>query len=553
MKLQIIITLCSIFLLIGCGNNNKGDEMNANTALNSLNDKLNAYSAVKIDCNLEHLTAREVALVSKLAEAGVIADEIYWEQANNDGIMVRDSLLGVKTDAGRAYLKYVLINYGPYDVLDDNKRFVGNGSAQRFAGGGFYPIDITKEEFAKHIADNPSDKGAFESGYTVIVRDENKRLTAVPYSNYYTKTERYAELLEEAAELCDEITLKNYLILRAKAARTNEYYESDVAWMDVKGKIDVIIGPIESYADGLYNYRTAYEAVVMVKDEKGSAELDMFKENINNFQHNLPWAEKYYVDAKESGTILQMVNVAYFGGNCNQGVKTIAAALPNDPAVTESKGSKKSMFKNMMEAKFDKILAPIADILLSKDVQNYVRKENMVSFVTLHEVSHNLGRGFVYNNAKLTVRGALKEKYSSLEELKADICAMYNLKYLHDIGKSSDENLKADVITYIAGLFRSMRFGAEEAHGIANYIQFRYLMAKGGIIRTKEGYYTYNSDKFFAAVSDLTKYVLELQAIGDYKAAEDLIKKYGVGTSEIKADIERIKGVPSDLNCTYTY
>jgi hypothetical protein len=273
----------------------------------------------------------------------------------------------------------------------------------------------------------------------------------------------------------------------------------------------------------------------------------MFKQSISDYQNQLPWDKKYYVPAQADGTVLQMVNVTYFGGDCNKASKTIASALPNDPAVYEKKGGKKSMFKNIMEAKFDKIVKPIADIMITPEMRQYVSKQHMISFVTLHEIAHNLGRGYVYQNENLTVKAALKEKYSPIEELKADICGMFAQKVLFDQGKYTQEDLTKAMVTYVAGLFRSMRFGAESSHGIANFIQFRYLLEKGAISKDSQGFYTFNNDKFFQVVSELGKFALEVESEGDYKKASEFVAKYGNVTPEIMAEFDKVKSVPRDL------
>jgi hypothetical protein len=496
-RLFLLLTLICVttFITISCGNKKEEVQIvdTTNPRIAELQALVDEYAPVKIEADITHLTDRERLLVAKLAKAGKVCDDIFWLQSSKDGLSIRDSLMKMDNEESNLLLKLVNIYYGPYDKMNEYKRFVGTGPGKRPECGGFYPDDMTKEEFEQHIKDNPKDKASFEDLYTVIVRDENKKLKAISYYKYYKDLEKVAKLLDEAVELCDNPSLKTYLQLRAKAFRTDKYFESDWAWMDLKdNNIDVVIGPIESYEDGLFNYKTAFEAVVMIKDVEATKELDMFKENIAKFQEYLPWDKKYFVPAQAGGTILQTVNVAYFGGDCNKASKTIAAALPNDPAVYEKKGGKKSMYKNLMEAKFDKVLQPIAEIMIAPDMLQYVSKQHMVSFVTLHEVSHNLGRGFVYKNPKLTVRAALKEKYSPIEECKADICAMVNQKVLFDLGKITEDDVKKSMVTYVAGLFRSMRFGAESAHGVANFIQFRYLLEKGGIKKTKDGYYTFN-------------------------------------------------------------
>ncbi|HOQ49200.1 MAG TPA: peptidase, partial [Candidatus Kapabacteria bacterium] len=393
------------------------------------------FAKIEITADVSHLSQRERALLEKLIEAGKLCDAIFWKQSSHDAIAVRDSLIKLNTEEAKIFLEYVNINYGPYDVLNENVRFVGVGPEKRPPGGGFYPEDITKEEFENHIKNNPKDKEAFESQYSVIVR-ENGGLKAIPYHHYYPETEKLAKLLEEAAELADNPTLKNYLILRAKATRTDDYYESDMAWMDIENSnIDVIIGPIENYSDALYNYKTAYEAVVMVKDIEASKELEMFQKHIPDFQNNLPYDKKFIEPVKTEKEILQIVNVVYFGGDCQKGTKTIAAALPNDPRVHETKGGKKSMFKNMMEAKFKTIVVPIANEIIAPELRGYVDSKAFTSFVTLHEVSHTLGRGYVYGSKDLTVRKALKERYSAIEETKADILSMFNHQTLLKLGK----------------------------------------------------------------------------------------------------------------------
>jgi hypothetical protein len=564
-----ILAIVVPFAMFSCGNKEEKVVENSDTKqkIAAIQAEIDKFAPVKIEADLSHLTEREKQLVAKLAEAGKICNDIFWHQSSHDAIAVRDSLAKLNDDFSKKTLELVNIYYGPYDKMNEYKRFVDFkvgtfGAEKRPATGGFYPEDMTKEEFEKHISENPADKEAFESLYTVIVRDENKKLKAIPYNEYYNQydksIEKLVKLLAEAAELCDNPSLKKYLELRAEAIKTDKYFDSDWAWMDLQdNNIDVVIGPIESYEDGLYNYKTAHEAVVMVKDVEGTKELEMFKNSIGEFQNQLPWDKKYYVPAQVGGTVLQMMNVVYFGGDCNKATKTIAAALPNDPNVYEKKGGKKSMYKNMMEAKFDKVLKPIADIMLAPELREFVSKKHLVSFVTLHEVSHNLGRGFVYNSAKnapeVSVRAALKEKYSPAEELKADIISMYSHRILFNEGKISQEELKKAIVTYIGGLFRSMRFGAESAHGIANFIQFRYLLEKGAIQKTNEGFYTFDNNVFFDKVSDLTKLILTIQADGDYKKATELIEKYGNSTPEIMAEFEKVKSVPADLNSTYMY
>lgn len=511
------------------------------------------FAKIEITADISHLSARERQLVEKLIEAGKICDEIFWKQSSHDAIAVRDSLIKLNTEEAKIFLDYVYINYGPYDVLNENQRFVGHGPQRRPLGGGFYPEDLTKEEFENHIKNNPADEEAFKSQYTIITR-ENGGLKAIPYHQYYPEIQKLANLLDEAAELADNPTLKNYLKLRAKAFRTDDYYESDMAWVDIENSnVDVVIGPIENYEDELYNYKAAYEAVVMVKDIEATKELEMFKSHIADFQNKLPYDKKYIQPVKTEKEILQIVNVVYFGGDCQKGTKTIAAALPNDPRVTETKGGKKSMYKNLMEAKFKTIVVPIANIIISPELRQYVDSKAFTSFVTLHEVSHTLGRGFVYGKNNLTVRQALKERYSAIEETKADILSMYNHKTLLELGKLDEEYIKKAIVTYIAGLYRSLRFGTNSAHGQANLIQLNYLRQNGAITRNSDGTFSYDKDKFFKVVADLANLILTTQAEGDYNKAGEIIERYGKVNEEIRQTVDKLKNIPRDINTTYKF
>ncbi len=550
-----ILLAASLFATVAC--NKPAQETTKPETLSEqvtmVKNHLDEYSPTEISADMSHLSANEKILVQKLVEAGKLCDAIFWKQSAHDAIPTRDSLINFKTDESKIYLDYVNINYGPYDVLDENKRFVGDGSPTRPLGGGFYPLGMTKADFEAYVQKYPNEKESLESQYTVVVRD-NDKLKAIPYHEYYPESKLLADKLDEAAEYADNATLKNYLKLRAKAIRTDDYYESDMAWLDIKNSnIDIVVGPIENYEDEIFNYKTAHEAVVMVKDIEASKDLDMYKAHIGDFQNKLPFDKKYLEPVKTDNEILQVVNVVYFGGDCQKGTKTIAAALPNDPKVHEAKGGKKSMYKNMMIAKFDKIVVPIANIILAPELRQYVDAKAFTGFVTLHEVSHTLGRGFVYGKKDLSVRKSLEERYSGIEETKADILSMYNHKTMLDMGLVKEDYIKKAIATYIAGLYRSLRFGTNSAHGTANLIQLNFLRENGGIIRNSDGTFTYEQDKFFNAVTELAKLILTTQAEGDYKKAGEIIDKYGKANAEINEGIEKLKSIPRDINTTYKF
>jgi hypothetical protein len=515
-------------------------------------EKLKAYSPVKVDADLSTFSERDKTLLNLLAEAGKIAEDIFWQQSANDAIAVRDSLTKINIPVDDDVREYLRINFGPYDVIYRNERFIPGEPKVRFAGAGFYPQDMTKEEFETFVQVNPDLQDQMESSYTVIVRKEGK-LIPVSYHEYYPQMEELAKKLEEASEFADEPTLKRYLLLRAKAFRTDDYFESDMAWMDVKGNIDIVIGPIETYQDALFGYKASFEAVVMVKDSAATAEFEMFKSLVEYFEKNLPQNPEYTRKKFSSDTQLNLMNVVYFGGDCQKGTKTIAASLPNDPRVRDAKGGKNSMYKNMMEAKFEKILIPIASLVLESDQAKLVDKKAFTSFVTMHEFSHTLGRGFVFGNDKLEIRNALKERYSAIEECKADILSMWNHKMLLQNGNFDEEYITKAQTTYLPGLFRSIRFGTESAHAKANLIQLNFLLEKGAIEILKNGKYRINKEKFWAGVEALANEVLTIEATGDYARAGEFLAKYSVETKAIKKMIEKLKDLPRDIDSSYLF
>ncbi|TNE36031.1 hypothetical protein EP342_00900 [bacterium] len=508
----------------------------------------------KISVDLSNLTSNQRKVINLLVKAGQMADEIFWIQNTPDAVTTRDSLSKLNTPESKIYLNYVKINYGPYDEIYGGERFVGDGPSIRPDGGNFYPSDMSKDEFEEYVTTHPDKAENFKSLYTIIQRKESS-LEAVPYHIAYAdKVKKLAGYLEEAAQYADNPSLKNYLLLRAKAILNDDYYESDMAWMDLANNdIDVVIGPIESYSDKLFGYKTAYESIVMIKDKKASDELDMFEKNIDKFESRLPYDKKYIRETAGKDTKLQVVNIVYFGGNGQQGSKTIAASLPNDPRVHKAKGAKKSMFKNMMEAKFEHIVKPIGNIMMAPELRKYIDKNAFTSFVTLHEVSHTLGRGYVYGKKDVTVASMLKERYSALEECKADIVGLWNISVMHDLGLINDEYLKKAKVTYVAGLYRSIRFGIDRAHGKGNLIQLNYLMDKGAIISNEDGTLSINDGTFFKVVGELAGKILTIQAEGDYEAAGNLFKDYANTTEKINANIERLKDIPRDLDTSYDF
>jgi peptidase M49-like protein len=518
-----------------------------------IEERFEAFSPVLIDPDISHLSEGEQQLIAKLVEAGKLADELFWIQTAPDAIAVRDSLMSAEGNDAKIQLKFVNLMYGPYDRVYEGERFVANGPAKKPPVANYYPQDMTKEEFETYVENHPDQKAALEGQYTVVKRNDDG-LIAVPFHVEYPTVQRIAALLTEASELAENASLKKYLALRAEAIRSDDYFESDMAWMELKdNNVDVVIGPIENYEDQLFNYKTAYECAVMVKDLEGTAELQKYIEHIDAFEKALPQSKEYIRESAGKGNVLEVVNIVYFGGDFQAGIKTIAASLPNDPRVHEAKGGKKQMYKNLMEAKFEKIVVPIAEEILDPALLSFVDKKAFTNFVTLHEVSHTLGRSYVYGKDDLTVRKALEERYSTIEECKADVLGAYNLKHLLKVGLVDDYYIKQSMATYLAGLYRSLRFGAEEAHGRANLLQLNWLRENGAIDFKDGKLYIPDEDKFMATLKELARELLTLQSEGDYERAGVLLDSYGVMNDEINGIVERLSSIPRDLNTSYRY
>ncbi len=554
MKAKIFYIFLAV-LLFSCNTQEEAEiaEQEMSEHHKMIKERIEAYAPVEITTDLSAYTERQQKLIHLLTEAGKITDEIFWHQSAHDAIKVRDSLKKEDTQEAIDMLEYVNINYGPYDVIHGNKRFVGEGPEVRPKGGGFYPQDMTKEEFLEFLENHPDKKQALENQYTVVVRENDSILKAIPYHVHYNQVIKLSEKIEEAASYADNTSLKNYLMLRAEAIRTDDYLKSDMAWMDLSNNdIDIVIGPIENYEDEMFNYKTAYEAVVMVKNKAVTKDIAIFKSNMDDLQKNLPVEDKYKSAEIKEGNVIQAVDVVYFGGDCQKGIKTIAAALPNDPKVAEAKGRKNSMYINHIEAKFEKIVVPIGKVLLDESISNMVDTRAFTRFVTLHEISHSLGMRYVADS-ETPVRKALKERYSPIEETKADILSIYNHQFLNKLGIIDDNELKQSVATYLAGMYRSIRFGHNSAHGRANMIQLNYLREKGAVVKQDNGKFNINFSTFFDVAGGLAKEILEIQGDGDYERAGEILDKYSKITDEIQEEINSLSEIPRDINTVYHF
>ncbi|KGJ87236.1 dipeptidyl-peptidase 3 family protein [Colwellia psychrerythraea] len=506
--------------------------------LSGFEQRLNIYKEVTLTADLSHLSANQKQMLKLLIDASKIMDDLFWQQAFSQD---KKSFLASISD--EKVRRFAEINYGPWDRLNGDKVFLSK-TAPKAHGAEFYPADMTKAEFEQSEFNDK--KGL----YSIVSRDGEGKLVSIPFSEiYHDQMDRAAAILDEAAKFADDKEFANYLTMRAQALRTDEYQASDFAWMDMKNNpIDVVIGPIESYEDQLYGYRAAFESYVLIKDLAWSDKLAKYAQFLPELQKGLPVAKKYKAEVPGSDADLNAYDVIYYAGHSNAGSKTIAINLPNDEEVQLKKGTRRLQLKNAMRAKFDAIMLPIADTLIVPEQRKNVTFTGFFANTMFHEVAHGLG---IKNtlNGKGPVRQALKEHASALEEGKADILGLYMIRQLLNKGAITEGTLKDYYTTFMAGIFRSIRFGASSAHGKANMVRFNYFQEKGAFSRNEQGLYSINVEKMTAAIDSLSELILTLQGNGDYQGVDNLVKESGVIGETLAADLARLEtaNIPVDI------
>ncbi len=509
---------------------------------------LSQYSITKIKYDSKLLSEREKQVVKKLYEASKLMDELFLDQVYSKNFEIKDELEKQSNENAYLTFKYFKMNFGPFDRLNRNKCFYGD--LKKPEGANFYPDDLSKEDFDNWIKNNPQDKDSFTSEFSVIRRTDH-RLVAIPYSKYYQdKLGKAAKLLRDAAEYCDNASLKKYLELRATAFETNDYYESDMAWMDLKDhNIEFIIGPYEVYEDEMFNYKASFEAFLTIKDPVESKKLERFSAYLTELEKNLPLDEKYKNFERGSESPIVVVNEIFSAGDTKAGVQTLAFNLPNDERVRAAKGSKKVMLKNIHEAKFEKLLKPIAKIVLDKSQLPYVTFDGFFNHTLMHEMSHGVGPGFItVNGEKTEVKKELKENYSKIEECKADILGMYNNIFMIEKGEFPKKSEKEIWATFLAGIFRSVRFGINEAHGGGNAIIYNYLLEKGGYVyNPKTEKVKVDFKKVYPALKVLANKILTIEATGDYEGSKSFIAQYAVSSPSMDKLRSKLSKLPVDI------
>ena len=500
------------------------------------------YADFTLTTDLGHLSEDQRQMLVLLIEASKIMDDLFWRQSFGDNY--REWLDSIEDDRARRFAE---LNYGPWDALDDDKPFI-EGFGSKPLGARFYPVDMSREEFENAFL--PNKRGL----YSFVRRDHEGKLTLVPYHvEYRAELAAAAGLLRDAARHAESPDFANYLKLRAAALISDDFQLSDMYWMDVKdNEIDVVIGPIETYMDRLFGYRTAYEAYVLVKDLEWSERLGRFAGFLPALQEGLPVPDAYKRESPGTNADLNAYDVVYYAGHSNAGSKTIAINLPNDEEVQLEKGSRRLQLKNAMQAKYIRILQPIADVLIDESQRKHITFDAFFSNTMFHEVAHGLGIKNTINGSG-TVQHALQEYASSMEEGKADILGLYMITELHRAGELGGVDLRDFYVTFMAGIFRSVRFGAASAHGKANMVRFNYFLDAGAFVRdTETGRYRVDFDRFQDAISSLSRLLLTLQGDGDYEGAKELTESRGIITPTLQADLDRLTEANIPVDITFT-
>ena len=542
-RLKFYAPIVSVFLLIGLVIQNCTGDTGMNGRENgsqemSIEDRLDQYTSFTLTTDVSGLSENQKKMIPLLIEAAEAMDKVFWMEAYGDKSELMDMIEDPQVR------RYAEINYGPWDRLEENEAFI-EGVGEKPAGANFYPEDITKEEFEAW------DSEAKDDLYTLVMRDDSGNLMTVPYHEAFAEQHKLAsEKLKAAAELAEDPGLKKYLNLRAEALLTDEYRESDLAWMDMKDNvIDVVIGPIETYEDQLYGYKAAHETFILVKDTEWSDRLSKYATVLPELQKGLPVPEEYKQETPGRDSDLNAYDVVYVSGDANAGSKTIAINLPNDEEVQLQKGTRRLQLKNAMRGKYDKILVPISETLIAEDQREHITFDAFFGNTMFHEVAHGLG---VKNtiSGEGTVREALKEHASALEEGKADVLGLYMVTSLREDGIVTEGSIEDNYITFMASIFRSIRFGTSSAHGKANLIRFNFFKEQGAFSYNEDTQtYRVNFDKIEEATNALSRKILTLQGDGDYEGVSEFVKNYGQVGEQLQASLDRVdaKGIPTDI------
>jgi hypothetical protein len=513
--------------------------------------KIARFAPTTMTADVSKLAPKDRQALQKIIEAAKLLDPLFLRQVWNGNAALEKKLLADKTPAGRQRLHYFYINDGPWSRLDNKESFIEGVPQEKPPQASYYPDDMTKDEFNNWLATlSEADKQKATGFFYLIRRGADKKLTFVPYSEAYKETlEPAARLLREAAALTTIPSLRNFLTKRADAFGSNDYYESDVAWMELDSPIDVTIGPYETYEDELFNYKAAFESYVTLRDDVETAKLTKFSSHLQELENNLPIEPRYRNPKLGAAAPIRVVNEVFGSGEGNSGVQTAAFNLPNDERVVKEKGSKRVMLKNVQDAKFNKTLIPISRVVLDPSEQSALAFESFFTHILCHELMHGLGpHNITIDGQETTPRKQLKELYSAIEEAKADVTGLWALQFMIDrniIEKSMERTLYT---TYLASMFRSVRFGITEAHGRGVALQFNYLTDEGAIkFNEAKGTFSVDGAKIKDSVRKLTSELLLIEAEGSYDRAKAMLDKYAVIRPPMQQALDKLKSVPVDI------
>jgi hypothetical protein len=513
-----------------------------------LEQRLAKFRRVQMPFQTAGLSARELQLVHKLVDACGYLESIYWRQSDPEALTLYQSLASSPNRRDVELRRYLWINASRFDLIDQNKQFVGTEAAP--PGRGFYPANLTRDQVEQYVKEHPDQKAAIYNQFT-IVRWHQDKLEAVPYHIAFRAfLEPAAKALRAAAALSDDAAFAKFLRLRADALLSDDYLQSDLAWLDLKNpKFDIIFAPYETYLDGLLGVKGSYGAAVMLRNERESKKLELFQKYVPEIQDALPLAAEDRPSKHGLETPMEVMDTPFRAGDLTHGYQAVADNLPNDPRVHEQKGSKKLFFKNFMDARVNYVILPVARKLMEPEQAAKVSGEGYLQSTIMHEICHGLGPAFSRTAAgKVDIREAIGHQFSGLEEAKADVTGMFALKWLVDHDALPKEKLEEYYASYVGGVFRTVRFGTAEAHGQAEMMEFNYLSERGAIRRNANGRYAIDYEKIPGAMADLAKELLEIEATGDRARAENWFKKYDTMPEELKASLKVASDVPVDID-----
>jgi hypothetical protein len=507
------------------------------------------FKLVSMPFSVNGLNDAEQKMVTKLVEASQFLESIYWRQGDPKGLELYKRLLGCNQVMNQKIRRFLMINGSRYDLLENNKPFVG--SDPFFPGRALYPGGITRQEIEAYVAKHPEKKAQIYSPFTVVKR-QGAELIGVPYHvEYKPWLTGAATALRAAAVLSPDKAFANFLRLRAEALLTDDYYKSDIAWLELENpKFDIIFAPYETYLDDLLGVKTSYGTAVMIRNEAESASLDVFKKYVPEIQDALPLAPEDRPSMQGKSTPMEVMDTPFRAGDLRHGYQAVADNLPNDPRIHQEKGTKKIFFKNFMDARVNYVVLPIGKLLMREDQSAMATMDGYLAVVLMHEICHGLGPAYARTSAgQADIRESIGPAYAGLEEAKADIVGLFALNWLMEKGVVPKEKAQEFYASHVAGIFRTVRFGVAEAHGRAEMMEFNYFVEQGAItLDPKTGKYAIDFTKMQAAIAGLAKELLEIEATGDRNRAEQWFKKYDSMPSELKSALASVKDVPVDVD-----